>query len=81
MLSGVLKNDFDVILIDANTLGYSSKKTLDLIKKINPLGVVFAFGNSVKKDDYEFYVKFRGYCKRFNVPEDLQKEIDKLFIE
>ena len=28
VLSGVLKNDFDVILIDANTLGYSSKKLL-----------------------------------------------------
>lgn len=59
VLSGVLKNDFDVILIDANTLGYSSKKTLDLIKKINPLGVVFAFGNSVKKDDYEFVKELR----------------------
>ena len=29
----------------------------------------------IKKDDYEFYVKFRGYCKRFNVPEDLQKKL------
>ncbi len=35
----------------------------------------------IKKDDYEFYVKFRGYCKRFHVPDDLQKDIDKLFIE
>ena len=35
----------------------------------------------IKNDDFEFYVKFRAYCKKFNVPEDVQKDIDKLFIE
>ena len=35
----------------------------------------------IKKNDYEFYVKFCGYCKRFQIPKDIQKDIDKLFIE
>lgn len=35
----------------------------------------------IKKDDWEFYGKFKRYCLKFNVPENLKKQIDKLFIE
>jgi len=35
----------------------------------------------IKKTDWEFYGKFKRYCKKFTVPEDLQKDIDKLFID
>ena len=60
VLSGILKNDFDVSLVDANTLKLSNKNTLDLIKNLNPIGVVFAFGNSVKRDDYKFVRELRS---------------------
>ena len=35
----------------------------------------------IKKNDWEFYGKFQRYCKKFNVPTNLKKEIDKLFTE
>ena len=59
VLSGILKNNFDVNLIDANTLKLSSSQTLHKIATIKPIGVVFAFGNSVKDDDYQFVADLR----------------------
>mgnify|MGYP006164734845 FL=1 len=35
----------------------------------------------IKKDDWEFYGKFKRYCLKFNVPENLKTQIDKLFID
>ena len=59
VLSGVLKNVYDVKLIDANTLGLSVKETVDLISSYNPRGVCFSIGNSVKNDDYFFVGSIR----------------------
>ena len=59
VLSGILKNSFNVKIIDANTLKLSLVETLNIISEINPIGVVFAFGNSVKKDDYNFVKELR----------------------
>ena len=39
------------------------------------------FIEHINKDNWEFYGKFKRYCKKFNVPEELVKDIDKLFIE
>ncbi len=36
---------------------------------------------NIRKDDWEFYGKFQRYCKKFEVPIDLIKQMDKLFIE
>lgn len=59
VLSGLLKNRYDIKLIDANTLGLSVQETVSEIGSHNPLGVCFAFGNSVKEDDYSFIKKVR----------------------
>ena len=39
------------------------------------------FISHLDKNDWSFYGKFKRYCKKFNVPEDLKNKIDKLFIE
>jgi hypothetical protein len=39
------------------------------------------FMEHINKDNWVFYGKFKRYCKKFNVPEELVKDIDKLFIE
>ncbi len=35
----------------------------------------------INKDNWEFYGKFKRYCKKFDVPKELIKDIDKLFID
>jgi len=35
----------------------------------------------IDKNDWEFYGKFNRYTKKFLVPEELKKEVDKLFTE
>lgn len=35
----------------------------------------------IDKNDWEFYGKFQRYSKKFLVPEELKKEVDKLFTE
>ena len=47
-------------LIDSVKSKLSNKNTLDLIENLNPVGVVFAFGNSVKRDDYKFVKELRS---------------------
>ena len=59
VLSGILKDVFDVKFIDANTLGLSVKETVNLISSYNPRGVCFSIGNSVKNDDYFFVASLR----------------------
>jgi len=59
VLSGILKDVYDVKLIDANTLGLSVKETVNLVSSYNPRGVCFSIGNSVKNDDYFFVVRLR----------------------
>ncbi len=39
------------------------------------------FIEHINKDNWEFYGKFKRYCNKFDVPEELIKDIDKLFIE
>jgi len=59
VLSGILKKQYDVHLIDANTLELSFDKSINKVVKLNPKGVVFSFGNSVKNEDYAFVKKLR----------------------
>ena len=35
----------------------------------------------INKTDWEFYAKFQKYAKKFNLPQDLIKSIDKVFEE
>ena len=39
------------------------------------------FVEHIDKNDWEFYGKFKRYCIKFNVPQKLINDIDKLFIE
>ncbi len=59
VISGVLKDEFDVTFLDANTLRMSLGETLERIAVIDPLAVVCAIGNSVKNDDYDFIRRLR----------------------
>lgn len=54
VLSGILRDTYDVTLIDANTLGMSLDETVEIISAFNPMGICCAFGASVKNDDYQF---------------------------
>ncbi|MBT4401342.1 MAG: radical SAM protein [Bacteroidetes bacterium] len=54
VISGHLKGFFEVKLLDANTLGLSQRETIDIIESFQPVGICFAFGNSVKDEDYSF---------------------------
>ncbi len=58
-LSGILKNHFNVRLIDANTLGLSVEEAVRQIALLDPCAVIFSFGNSVKDQDYAFVKKLR----------------------
>jgi len=59
VISGVLRDYFSVRLIDANTLGLSKDETIQRIVSLNPKGLVFGFGVSVKDEDYYFIKKLR----------------------
>ena len=59
VLSGILSETCDVKLIDANTLGLSANETTERIARLKPDGVVFAFGVSVKSEDYAFVALLR----------------------
>lgn len=59
VLSGILKEYYDVRLIDANTLGLSSEEAVGKISSFNPKGVIFSLGSSVGDEDYEFIKKLR----------------------
>ena len=60
VLSGILKNDFDVTLVDANTLKLSNKNTLDLIENLNPMESFLLLEIQLKKDDYKFVKELRS---------------------
>ena len=54
-LSGNLSKNFQVEIIDANTLGYSVEKTIKIIlKNKKTVGVIVAIGKSVISQDYHF---------------------------
>lgn len=54
VLSGILSATYEVILLDANTLGFSIERTIHEIIQHNPIGICYAFGASVKHDEYQF---------------------------
>lgn len=59
VLSGILKNTFDVKLIDANTLGLSVSEAVDLVCGFKPKGAVLSFAVSVKQEDFYFAAKIK----------------------
>jgi anaerobic magnesium-protoporphyrin IX monomethyl ester cyclase len=59
-LSGILRNQFNVQLIDANTLGLSRSEAVKRIVDLSPGAIIFSFGNSVKEDDYAFIRELRA---------------------
>ncbi|MFZ2385957.1 MAG: B12-binding domain-containing radical SAM protein [Candidatus Omnitrophota bacterium] len=60
VISGILRNKYDVKLIDANTLGYSLSRSVEEICRFNPDVICFAFGCSVKNADYAFVKVLRN---------------------
>lgn len=52
--SGILRNDFNVIMIDAMTDHLGFDETISNIASHNPIGVVCAVGVSVRENDYAF---------------------------
>jgi radical SAM superfamily enzyme YgiQ (UPF0313 family) len=67
-LSAILSKSFDVTLLDANTLRFSIKKTIEMtLKNKNLIGVVVAIGKSVIDQDYEFVRQLKIESKNKNI--------------
>jgi glycosyltransferase involved in cell wall biosynthesis len=58
---------------------FSAEKPLETYIKITNQNLIF-FISTIKKDDWEFYAKFQLYSKKFNVPDELTKKIDEIFV-
>jgi|TARA_B110000971_G_scaffold219002_1_gene259080 tetratricopeptide (TPR) repeat protein len=70
-----------------------NEEVIEIFKKLflanitNPLYIQMTNNNikyfipHIKRDDWEFYGKFKRYCLKFTVPENLKKQIDKVFID
>ena len=59
VISGFLKKNFEIKIIDANTLKLNFDQTISLIKKENPFGIVCSVGASARKNDYNFIRELR----------------------
>jgi len=60
VLSGVLSSEYEVVLIDANALRWQDGFTVKAVAELAPAGVCYAFGASVKEDEYLFLQALRA---------------------
>ena len=59
---------------------FNAKKPMQQYINMTNFNLKF-FVQHLKKEDWEFYAKFQRYAKKFNVPNELKKNIDKVFEE
>ncbi len=59
VISAILKSNFNVVIIDANAMGYGFEEAADVIAAYQPKGVCCSIGASVKDDDYNFIALLR----------------------